>query len=433
MIINKNHFLKFIAILATASLSIYSSLLLAANGFNLIGFGAKSMGLAGADVASSDDTASLNINPAGLSAIKNSELELYAGGVFSMDTGHKDQFGNNADSKLDKIFGGTVSFARHLENTPFTVGIGIFAQGGSGTKYSNLNTAFGTQDKLGTVIRIARFNMGFSYLLNPSTSLGLSLLTTFADSEQDIFPNTSYFSGDPNTSFFGYELKNMKGSSPTFKLGLQYRLRPELTVGLAFTRKNELVLKNGKLISDQNSIGNGYVTYKNAKLTGFYIPTEINTGLLWHIDKKWNLHAEITWLDWSKAYHSTTLSVSEPNNPGAPPSFSQTLLVDWRDQYVMAIAAEYHLSPVNTIRCGYNYGRNPIPAKRLTPTINAFAQHHLTLGSSHKILEGWTIHTAAEYILKQSVTYTNPDLPFGTNAEEHGESISFHITATNQW
>ena len=125
--------------------------------------------------------------------------------------------------------------------------------------------------------------------------------------------------------------------------------------------------------------------------------------------------------------------MSNPDNASAPPELQQTLLAEWRDQYVVAIGTEYHFSPKNTFRFGYNYGRNPTPSKRMTPTLNGTAQHHLTLGSSHRMDNDWLIHTAVEYIVKSSVTYTNPDLPFGTNTEDHGEAISFYITSTKRW
>jgi len=186
----------------------------ATNGLNAIGFGAKSMGLAGADVAVVDDTYSLNINPAGLDEIDQQHLDLYVAVAFALDMGHKDQYGNDVEINNDMVTFGNIGYAQRLEGSPVTVGVGFFGQGGAGIEYPNLQTAFGTQDKLISQIRVARLNLGLSYRLQANTSVGISIITTYADAEQEIFPETSVYSGTLATSFFGYGLRKLKVTAP---------------------------------------------------------------------------------------------------------------------------------------------------------------------------------------------------------------------------
>lgn len=217
------------------------------------------------------------------------------------------------------------------------------------------------------------------------------------------------------------------------KVGLKHQINRDLSFGMAYANEISLQLEGGYLISNQTALGNGKVTYRDAKIEGMKLPQELNLGLFWEINTKWDVSVEFTWLDWSKAMYSSTLTASNPDNNAAPPTMQQTAIIDWRDQYVLAMAAQYHYDQDMILRAGYNYGRNPIPAYTQSPILNTFAEHHFTFGSNHIINAEWQLHTAIEYIPSQKVTYTNPSLPFGTNAEEHGETISFHVTASHAW
>lgn len=414
-------------------LLLFKQPVLAANGLNAIGFGAKSIGLAGADVASTDDTYALNINPAGLEGIEQRQLDLYIAAAFALDVGHKDQYGNDIEINNDMLMLGNIAYAQRLKNSPFTIGVGFFGQGGAGVEYPKMQTAFGTEDRLISQIRVARLNFGLAYRLQAKTSIGISIITTYADSEQDIFPETSIYSGNLTTSFFGYELRKLKGYSPAVKLGLQHQFSHDLSFGMAYTNETALNLEGGYLVSNQTALGNGNVIYRDAKIEGINLPQELNLGLFYRINTTWDISTEFTWLDWSKAMSRLSLAASNPDNPAAPPVLQQTAITDWRDQYVLSIAMQYHYNSEMIFRAGYNYGRNPIPTYTLSPTLNAFAEHHFTFGSSHIINANWQLHTAIEYIPSQKVTYTNPNLPFGVNAEERGEMISLYVTVSRAW
>lgn len=130
-----------IRIARTSILLVFSLPVFASNGLNAIGFSAKSMGLAGADVAVVDDTYALNINPAGLAGIDQRPV---CGHCFCLDMGHKDEYGNDVEINNDIIMFGNIAYAQKLKNSPITVGAGLFGQGGAGVKYPNLKIAFGT-------------------------------------------------------------------------------------------------------------------------------------------------------------------------------------------------------------------------------------------------------------------------------------------------
>ena len=83
--------------------SVYAALLtgmapvaaIATNGLNLIGFGAESVGMGGADTAVARDTTAINTNPAGLGQLAQPAFDGYFNTAFALDLGHADPIGND--------------------------------------------------------------------------------------------------------------------------------------------------------------------------------------------------------------------------------------------------------------------------------------------------------------------------------------------------
>ena len=400
----------------------------ASNGFNGIGFGAESIGLGGADIAIAHDTSSLNTNPAGLAEIKQQWLDIYAAAVYGIDVQHRDNFGN--DKEVDDRFVpvATLGYAHRLKDTRITFGVGAFAQGGTGYEYSNLNTAFGTRDDLTTQFRVAKVSGGVAYQINDALQAGFSVSAIYSDLEQKFFPETSFFNGQPENAFFGFRLKDVDGITYGYKIGVKYKVDNRQSIGFAFTPESDLKLNGGRLISNQSSIGLGKVTYRNAAVEGIKLPQEVGIGYAFEITPQLLFAAKLNWLDWSSAMKKSTLTFKNPQNPAAAPSVSESAKNDWRDQYVAAIGFAYQSSHQTVYRLGYNYGRNPIPNKHLNPLFATIMTQHFTAGFGKQITQGWHVDLGIEYSPNKKVSYTNPELPFGANAQEENEIVVVHLT-----
>ncbi|HSI28700.1 MAG TPA: aromatic hydrocarbon degradation protein, partial [Methylophilus sp.] len=82
--------LSTLRISSVLALTMFSCAAHATNGINLIGFGAESSLMAGADVAVARDTSALNTNPAGLTQIKAPLLDMFGSILRTTDLVHKD-------------------------------------------------------------------------------------------------------------------------------------------------------------------------------------------------------------------------------------------------------------------------------------------------------------------------------------------------------
>ncbi len=401
---------------------------LATNGTNQIGFGAESIGMGGADLAVARDTTAMNTNPAGLAQIDNRRFDALFAVADLSSIRHKDQFGNDEGVSNKNPYFGDIGYAQRLSGLPITVGIALFAQGGFGIEINNLTTAFGTRDDVESLFRLVRITPSIAWQVNDALSLGMSLIGNYSDLKQEFFPNTSFANPvDPSQSFFGMRMRDMDTTDFGFKVGGMYKPNDRITLAAAYTSKIDLEFDGGKLTANMSAIGLGLVTYKDVKAKVIDQPRELGIGAAIQWNKKLLLALELNWIDWSSAAKQATIRASNPNNPAAPPTLVQVTDQDWRDQYVVAIGAAYDLNDKTVVRAGYNYGRNPIPDENLNLLLAPTGVHHLTIGLGRKLENGWRIDGAFEWNLENKTTYTNPALPFGTDAEGISELYTFHI------
>ena len=73
------------------------------NGLNMIGFGAESVAMGGADLAVARDTSAMNNNPAGIARIPGSALDVYGAIAYPLSVAHRDQFGNDVEVSNRRI------------------------------------------------------------------------------------------------------------------------------------------------------------------------------------------------------------------------------------------------------------------------------------------------------------------------------------------
>jgi long-chain fatty acid transport protein len=400
----------------------------AGNGLNMIGFGAESIGMGGADLAVARDTSAMNTNPAGLAQIPGRRMDMSGAVLYALSVNHSDRLGNDADTSNPWILFGSGGYAHRWGESPVVLGIGFFAQGGAGNVYENLMTPFGNRDELSSQFRIAKLTPSAAYRVSDALFLGASLQVVYSAIEQKVFPNTSYVDPtDPSNAFFGIDAQDMDGIGVGAKIGILYRVSQRFAVGAAYTTRIRLPLENGEVTADMEAAGLGKVTYRDAEIEGLELPQELGIGIAVRPVDSLLLALDVSWLDWSDSIRTTTLRATDPDTPGAPPVLTSSSSLNWRDQYVIAFGLAYDATERTVLRAGYNYGRNPIPDETLSPILATFSERSITAGVGYQISREWRIDTAVEYALPGEETYYNPQLPFGPGTRETGEVIGFHF------
>lgn len=397
---------------------------LATNGINLIGFGAESSLMAGADVAVARDTSALNTNPAGLTQIKAPLLDMFGSILRTTDLVHKDPLNEeHASNRYTGLGGG--GYARPLENTACTAGVGLFAQGGAGGVFDKIRTPFGNRDDLSSLFGIAKIIPGIGCEVTDKLSLGASLNIVYASIEQDFFANTSV-----GTAFAGYKLEDAAALRTGFKIGMQYRVTPALTLAATYTEKTELPMTGGNLVADFTGTGLGKVKYSDASVKGFALPREVAVGLAFKPTAAWLLSFKLNWLNWDDAINDVTLRATNPNNPAAPSVYGSPSAADWKDQWVVATGVAYNWDDRTTIYAGHNYGKNPIPRQNSSPLLAGILEHHLTFGAARKFDQHWLATGGVEWMLPVKEKYNSALLG---DSEIRNEAIVLHFMLSRRW
>jgi long-chain fatty acid transport protein len=402
------------------------------NGLNMIGFGAESIGMGGADVAVARDTTALNTNPAGLTQLSGRAFDGYAAAAYALDVAHEDSLGN--DERVDNRFNIAGGFGYTVPlGSGVTAGIGLFAQGGAGNVYKNLQTPFGTRDELSALIGFAKLSPAIAWRATDALSLALSLPVAAITARQRAFPNTSAANpANPAQSFFGLRLNNAFGAGIGARVGAMWRAGPTLQLGATAATKISLPASNGYADVNMSAVGLGVVRYGEARLDGFALPPEFAIGAAWQATGELLVSAEVAWLGWSYALRSTTVTLSQPSSTAVPPTLAQTAAIDAQNQWVFALGAAFAASEQLTLYGGVNYGRSPIPAQNLTPLIAAIGETHLTAGFRHALSPEWALSGALEYLLPRSVSYDNPASPLGPSTERLSY-VAVHLMLSRRW
>jgi long-chain fatty acid transport protein len=186
-------------------------------------------------------------------------------------------------------------------------------------------------------------------------------------------------------------------------------------------------LRDGRVDVDQAALGRGKVRYDGLKLEGLAQAQELGIGVAWQVTPKLLVAADLTWIDWSDALRTTSLRASDPGDPQALPVLRLGSTQDWRDQYVIALGTAYQPGEAVTLWAGYNYGRNPVPDRHLSPLLASIYEHHLTAGAAWQPREDLRLGLAVEYLVPNEVRYDNPELPFGPDAKARVAYAAVHL------
>jgi long-chain fatty acid transport protein len=375
----------------------------ATNGMNMIGYGAVSSGMGGADLALVDNATAMNINPAGLTGCCNSQLSAGLSLMQSRNR-HSDTHGNDLHAKEQLLPVPLLAWAQPLNNPSFVFGLGFFAQGGMGVEYNHFRVPFADiiemdneYDTISSDVRYMKITPTLAWQSSDkSLRLGAGLNIGYAETEMSLFPHTSI----ARNEFFGLEMEGCEAFSAAFRLGFQYHLG-KLSVGGAYLSATDHKFKDGTSKINYTAIGQGIQRYE-AELDGFNWPQQIGLGLSYQITQRLRVALDVDWVNWSDAIDEISFKLTQNDNPDIPQRIDMGYPMHWDDQWVYAIGLEYDVSSAWTIRGGYNYAKSPVPEQHLLPYFPAIAEHHITGGFTYRA-RTWSVDFAGEWALKNSV------------------------------
>ncbi|HWR98834.1 MAG TPA: outer membrane protein transport protein [Candidatus Methanoperedens sp.] len=364
----------------------------ATNGMDMIGYGARSIGMGGADVAvDGDASAAAGGNPAVVAKAAPSSANLGLTALMPVMT-YRDPF-QEVDGKKETFWMPSLGYVHSVAGMPWAFGVGAYAQGGMGVHFGGVMTPAGTQDQMLSEVGFLRVNPLASYKVNDDLSLGASVMIGYAKAMFNMFPKTPGMNS-------GLQVQDLASLGYAAKVGAQYCVGPKVRLGATYTTQSAIDLDGGTATLN---FGPGGLVKYDAELKDFTWPQEVEAGVAYLPVPGLTIAADVKWINWSSTIDTPKLKLSSPGSP-VPPGYETMEIpfdMGWDDQLVFALGAEYVVGGKHALRAGVNYGKNPVPAAKLNPLFPAIPETHLTLGYGLN-LGKWSVDAAYEHAFEKS-------------------------------
>lgn len=419
-----------------------------AQGIYRNGIGARSVALAGADVAYAEGPlAAMALNPAGMSTLSGPSADAsLLGGILN---GEFTNAANPGGAKLDDGLrvGGEGAFAMPLG--PVVIGLSIIPEAPLSADWTYNDTdpdgpggslvSYGNQRHKSEIL-VLRSALGLSWKISDQFSVGASLGLIYNDNTligPYIFQTQPALAGlktllNLNTSGFGFD----------GNFGAIWRPTETLQVGVAY-KTPSTVESSGDADGDATvqaqeafdpappfPAGTGAFHYDAEVINHF--PQVLSAGLSWKALPKLRLAGQVDWMNWSDAFDNLQVNLRNGSNGTinglvGSPNMKDEAPLNWEDQWVLRAGAEYDLSESWQLRGGYSWANSPVPDAFLLPLVAAIAEHTFGVGAGWKHGR-FSIDAAYQYSIPAEQNVTASGLRSGEYSNSRVE-VSAHAFA----
>lgn len=384
--------MKLIVAIGLASLATNA---LATNGMRLIGFGPVQDAMGGANAAAGLDAASVLTNPATLSSLSGRidfgasyfqpKVEYRATQNPQVPAGMV--VGSDALVQSDRgaspipAFGIVIPVTEELK-----FGLGAYGVAGMGVDFQQNLYGGPTYSSYSQM----RFTPGFSYQVTPWLAAGATLNLGYATMEFNAAGGLGQVAHTAASSFGGGATVGvLVTATEALRFGAAYESRSwfqDFEFHVPARPDLGLAAGHDRVQFDQ--------------------PQSATIGTSYRVFAPLLVAADIQWIRWS-----------ETNGKNQPAFTTNTFAIpwnlNWNDQLVYKLGAEYALPRKVALRAGYNYGESPLDSSRAFENIAfpAIAEHHFTAGIGHELAGRASINAAVVYSPQSTLRGSNGDLP----------------------
>jgi long-chain fatty acid transport protein len=391
---------KFFLIVLVAGFLIFSSSFAqATNGMKVIGVGPVQRSMGGAGVALPLDASVTISNPAGIGLLDRrldiglTYFEPHVSYSAHSDAGMVTSNGRKIKSDAAASWIPAMGFVLHKNDT-ITLGLGAYGVSGMGVLYeSNLYN-----NKTYTQYSLLKIAPALAWNVNEKLVLGFAPNIDYATMD--------FEAGDPS------QVQHHGGVAwgLGYTVGAIYKLVEEVSLGLSYE-------------SFQDFQDFKFNTDRGTDKMNFDQPQTLTAGVAFKPVKTFRVALDVSWINWPQCTGEGEPVYSE-NSSGATP-----WNMNWENQFVYKIGAEYDLNRLLTLRAGYNYGKNPLDQDRLFEGVAfpAIAEHHFTLGAGVRITDALSLNIGAMYAPRITFRAENFAQQFINSAETKMSQYSIDL------
>lgn len=388
----------------------------ATNGMDMEGYGPIATAMGGASFAYDNGTAGMANNPATLGLMSDgSRLDL-AVGVLGPDV-HSSSSG---DSSGNSYLMPAVGWVKR--NGTLAYGVGVFAQGGMGTKYAMGLDGMPEKSQLG----VGRLIFPLSFQVNPNLTVGGSLDYVWATLDLRMAMPLSSMAGlitQPGNGTLGTALNNLglggyntarldfdtandftgaaKATGYAGKIGFTYKASPMVTIGGVYQSKTSLSdMTGGALLIATQSGANAQTVVGRISVRDFQWPETYGLGLSVQATPDLMVAADWKHIGWAAVMKNFTMTYSAMGD-----NVTFALPQNWKDQNVFNLGVAYKATSALTLRAGANIADNPVPDATMNYLFPAIIENNYTAGFGYAFSPVSDVNFSYTYAPK--VTQTN--------------------------
>ena len=368
-------------------------------GFALYEFSGRSTAMGGAVMASTAEPASLATNPALITELDGTQVQL--GGT--VVTAHAKTSINNKITGLDE----TRSLKRdvwllpnfyitHKWSDDITFGLGGFSRFGLGGTYRDNHTWYGSNLAYKVKLETFSFTPTIAIKANDELSMAMGLEAMTIDFTQ----NSRYGAGTPLPAS-SYEIHG-NGLSWGGNFSLIYRPQwaEKWSVGALYRTKVKQNL-NGYIHTSTGGIIVDPITHteivRHANAKGaITLPDSLSVGVAFRPDEKWTFELGAVGTMWS-AYDQITIEYKDTET--APTIHNKK---EYKDTIRANFGVEYQFIPKWFARAGYVYDKSPINEHAMDTLVPVDDRHIASLGLGYKG-ETWSADFAYAHLFGRSL------------------------------
>lgn len=380
-------------------------------GFALYEYSAKGTAMGGATVANGAEAASLGNNPALITELEGTQIQVGATAVMADAT---TTVAGQSRSLKDKTFFLPNFFITHKWSDDVTLGLGGFSRYGLGGEYKGpYQTWAGSNLAYKVNLETFSFTPTIAIKANEELSFAMGL-----EAQVISFSQNSFYNANP------LQAGNYKVSGSGVNWGGNFSLlyKPQWaekwSLGAMYRSKIKATL-NGR-ISSQRDIA--AINIRNGDAEGsITLPDSITAGIAFRPTEKWTMEAGIVGTFWS-SYDQILIQYTDTlTNAFINPQKK------YKDTYRLNFGTEYKIDENWAVRAGYVFDKSPINNKEMDTLVPVDDRHIGSIGAGYA-KDNWSIDVYYAHIFGKDLSGKSAQLSNLPVKYTDGKSDMYGIT-----
>jgi len=364
-----------------------------ASGFGVFTQGASGLGQANAVVAHTTGPSSAYFNPALLTELSGTRLEIGSTGIYANRKVKLDSTGRTQDGKENWEFPSTFYLTRQI-NDRVTAGLAVFFPFGLSSEWDRdfEGRYIGTYGEITTT----SINPVAAFKVNDRVSLAAGVSAVYFDAELRSLVNQTAAGYLVNPPFGLGNLPDIEQKFTGddwgfgYNFGLTAKPTDNLTFGATYRSEVDLEAKGEARLSGVSPLLAPFFPNSDGK-TDITLPQQATAGLACRFSDALVVEAGLRWEDWE--------STDELKIELETPIFGQSTQIgarDWHATWAYNVGGQYRLNESLALNAGYLYGENAVPDDTMEVLIPDADAHLFTLGAEWTS-GSWTVAGAFGY------------------------------------